>query len=84
MKECWNFTKFLAQGRPAQQLCLTGTLQVIIAIVINGFISQRLQNLVEHLKVWAVEGLNLGIVYQQEVSVDVVCKSSVLLAPAFL
>lgn len=65
-----------------------GHLQSFIAIAVNGFICQRLQGLVNHLKVRAGEGgCYLRIVYQQEVFVVVeyyvVCKSALLLAPAF-
>ena len=58
-----------------------------VAIAVNGFICQRLQAPVKHLKVWAGEGVcYLRIVYQQEVFLVVeyyvVCKSALLLAPS--
>ena len=65
-----------------------GNPQGFIAIAVNGFICQRLQDLVNHLTVWPGEGgCYLRIVYQQEVFVVVeycvACKSALLLAPAF-
>lgn len=75
------------EGHLSRGLSL-GNPQGFIAIAVNGFICQRLQDLVNHLKVWAGEGgCYLRTVYQQEVFIVVeyyvVRKSALLLAPAF-